>query len=269
MVDILTDYSEIKEVTKSVPIDNINKSLKVLNYNIWFSDELRTERMISLINNISINDPDIITMQEVVPTVYNQLIVRMVNYPYHYPKNQKKNYGCIIFSKYPFVNTDEILYDNSLMNRSLIYVTVELASKKIIVATSHFESLFEKINSVKIEQFKIAKNKLDELSVTNDAVIFASDTNIVPDEEEFFFKDWIDCWRHDGSRKSEEYTYDSEHNHNLHNRKLGFYKARIDRILFKSKIIIVERFSLVKGVDFLIEPSDHFGVDVIFNMKKN
>jgi mRNA deadenylase 3'-5' endonuclease subunit Ccr4 len=55
-------------------ISNINK-IKILSYNIWFSEDYRSERSIALIETIINNNYDVLCLQEVVPSVFNYLCI--------------------------------------------------------------------------------------------------------------------------------------------------------------------------------------------------
>lgn len=258
--------------SKSTIFTDTTKRLKVMNYNIWFAETFRTERMIALVETILHHNPDVICMQEVIPKVYEKLILMLNNYKYHYPEEPEYNYNCVIFSKYPFVENKcgNKLFDNTKMGRSLVYGTILKEGKNIIVGTSHFESLFQKFNYVKVEQFKTAKMYLEDLALSEGSqVIFCSDTNIVRSEEASFINNlsnskWKDPWIENGRISEKEYTYDSENNDNLKNRKLGYYRSRIDRIVYLGDNITTSEFTLVKGLPELIEPSDHFGVMASF-----
>lgn len=235
----------------------------IMSYNIWFSEKKRTERMISLIENILYHDPDIICLQEVTVPIYDQLVYRLGQFKYHFPQNPTNKYNCVIFSKYELTDQKYIEYTNSVMDRGLVITSVKILNKIITIATSHFESLFQRHNATKLEQFKIADDELSKIAEKN-TVILCADTNIVGNEDNLFMPKWIDAWVKAGMGKEDQYTYDSEYNDNLNNRQLGYYRSRIDRIVFLNGSL--EKFKLIKGLAELIEPSDHFGVMAQFSI---
>jgi tyrosyl-DNA phosphodiesterase 2 len=253
--------------------------IKICSYNIWFDDTMSVERTVGLIELINIEKPDVICLQEVKPDIYQLLITLLTNYRYHFPKKINKSYGCGTFSKYPISKCLEFDYKNSSMGRSLIITKVDypyhiisdegVAVDKvdIVIANTHFESLFKKIyvNDVKIDQYAQARVLLDKLYNTYKNVILCADTNVMTHEEEkfsqqFFDNGWLDSWISKGSNLN-KYTYDTECNIHLNMRLSKFkLKSRIDRIMFKCDNCFIEEFNMLKGTDSIIEPSDHFGI---------
>lgn len=257
----------------------IDNKISILSYNIWFSEENRTERTISLIQTIKENNPDIICLQEVVKPVFDYLVKNLVDYPYNYPINYSYMYNCVIFSKYYISKGKEYNFENSMMGRKLVVSLLNLSLKKydegniyienypIIVATSHFESLFKQTNKIKIDQYEKTKKILEKLSESYGPkcpIIFCADTNLLKSEEEYYLTGdeyWKDCWVMDGSNINKKYTYDCITNDNLKNRKIGYIRSRIDRIIYNDiNKLKLNKFRLIKGNMDWIEPSDHYGI---------
>jgi exonuclease III len=257
----------------------------VVSYNIWFDETLCTERCLSLIKKINDIDADVVSLQEVRPNVYEFLINRMKNYRYHYPKKINLSYGCAILSKYPIVQCLNIDYDNSHMGRSLMSTVISYPYHKvandgisvenvhIVVANSHFESTFRKFNNEKLKQYETARIALDSMFQTHANVILCSDTNVMSHEEKQFEEQfdkygWFDAWKLKGNGGN-NYTYDSDDNIYLKTRHQKVkYKSRIDRILFKSTMCVIDKFSTIRANENEIEPSDHFGICAKFNIVK-
>jgi endonuclease/exonuclease/phosphatase family metal-dependent hydrolase len=282
-----------KKHKNSIPDINI---LKVMSYNIWFSNILQNERLISLIENIKYHDPHVLCLQEVTNVVFDNLVDGLHEYPYHYPKKLKQQYGCVIFSKHPIIKSEEIQYKNTQMGRSLVIchinvtvynnidnysegnpmsitskeVNVSPSIKEIVIATSHYESIFKNFNSVKIEQFNKTKDILEDINDYHDNIILCADTNIVKTEEKYFITNdnkWKDSWIEDGEKEDNKNTYDSYKNENLMNRLIGNYTSRIDRIIYiNSKLLVQEDFKLITACYGTIEPSDHFGIMTTFSI---
>jgi tyrosyl-DNA phosphodiesterase 2 len=274
---------EIKQASHkhlpSLKENNINV-FKVMNYNIWFSEIHQIERLISLGENIKLHNPDIICFQEVTPMIYEKLINQLCEHTYYYPQKMENNYGCVIFSKHPIIDSTEVTYKNTSMNRNLLTATIELKvynakkdiieTKNIIIGTSHFESIFKKFNGIKIEQYDKAKKVLDEINNGQNFVILCADTNITNGEEKYFItsdNNWKDAWIVDGEDDNKKDTYDSYNNTNLMSRFTSKYTSRIDRIIYiENNLLVQEDFELIKGIDGLIEPSDHFGIMATFRL---
>ena len=260
--------------------------LTVLSYNIWFDETLRLERTVSLIQTIHNLNPDVICLQEVIPEVYDILITLLTDYRYHFPKKINKDYACVTFSKYQISKCLDYEYKNSNMGRSLVITKIDYPYHKnsqdgisvekldIVIANSHFESLFKKLNEngTKLEQYNTAKNLLSTLYDNYKNVILCSDTNVMYHEEEKLnniFTSWQDAWKLKGSNLN-DFTYDSETNIYLKIKLNKFVcRSRIDRIIFKTNNCILEEFNTIKANKDCIEPSDHFGIYGKFILKKD
>jgi len=235
--------------------------VKILSYNIWFSKELREERLESLIATIQYYNPDIICLQEVVPDCLNVLKNTMQEYKYCFPCSLEYAYGCVIMSKLPIMAQYEHEFPNSVMGRKLQVCRFEINNKTLVVGNTHFESEFKKNNIEKISQMKQAEYILLNEQETFGSVIFCADTNITDIDEDAFFKNgmWSDCWKEKGDKK-EAWTYDYYKNENLNGKNIGRYRSRLDRMLYISNSMKCTSYKLVKGIANLIQPSDHFGI---------
>jgi len=178
-------------------------------------------------------------------------------------------------------------YQNSNMGRGLLITQIDypyhiinedgnaVDKVEIVVANSHFESLFKKnvVNDVKLEQYEVARNILESLYKTYGNVIMCSDTNVMHHEEvqfdqQFENNSWIDVWKVKGSNLN-KFTYDSENNVYLKFRLSRFkLKSRIDRILCKANNCFIEEFNIIKSNGDNAEPSDHFGIFGKFTVVK-
>ena len=264
--------------------------ISVMSYNIWFDPTEREIRLLSLVDTIHHNNPDVICLQEVIPDVA-RLLIKMLkkSYNFVYPKEIELSYGCMIFSRYRITHCTEYEYNETNMGRRLCCAVIEynmcikdatctenqyiINRQKIVIATSHFESEFKKYNDVKIEQYAFAGKILNELYKTHGPVIFCSDTNILLHEEKYFItedKNWSDSWCENGHDKSIEYTYDTRLNLNLKNRNIQKeIRSRIDRIIYRGNSVLVPlEFKLIKSQSD-IEPSDHFGIMSYFQLVDN
>lgn len=273
-------------------------SLIVMSYNIWFDEKDRHTRTDGLVCTIRKHCPDVICLQEVIPEIYDKLKNTLHEYKYYFPKNLKNRYGCVIFSKYMITQYYDNYYPNTKMGRNLLAVNIKynLLSKNIIpdsndvdlydklevtpiditIATSHFESLFDNVNTnvEKIEQYIYANNILNKLYDEGTPVILCSDTNLLQREEKFFFPDprWADVFIEDGENPLKKFTYDTKENKNLLMRNIKEIRSRIDRIIYRGGFTIKsDGFRMIKGPIICangneIEPSDHFGIIARFSV---
>jgi exonuclease III len=261
--------------------------VSVVSYNIWFDPTNLRERTMSLVDIIEDNKPDVLCFQEVLEPVNQVLkeVFKKLGYINSYPDRVEDRYDCVIFSKYPIVDMSRIPYDNSSMNRGITSVVIEypiffndndedklisIENNKIIIATSHFESVFkDQINATKIEQYNIAKEYLDIMAKSYKHVIFCCDSNILKSEEKTFLTNdphWKDAWIETGKDSNKEYTYDTETNKNLTKRNLGSsYQERIDRIIYRGDLI-ARSFDLITEGNCILPPSDHHGIMAKFEI---
>ena len=240
-----------------------------MTYNIWFDNKDRISRLESLIAVISINNPDIICIQEAVPDIYELLKLKLEEYKHHFPKVLDRAYGSVILSKIPFIDTNKYEFETSKMGRYLLTVTIKHEKLLITIGNSHFESEFsKKYNKEKMKQYTTSEQILDKKYNVSKDVIFASDTNIQFHEEDKFFckKEWKDSWIEKGNNK-DKYTFDYYTNKNLKSKSIGKFRSRLDRILYRSDGMNCINYKLIKGVIGLIQPSDHHGVLVTFAVK--
>lgn len=263
--------------------------MKLLTYNISFDYvdfELRMKAIIDIILNTK---PDVVALQEVTPHSFNILKESSLSSTYNFSKEMFiVTYGCLILSKHPIIENKDIKFPNTLMGRSLSYITVKHNEQNYLFADIHLESEFarlakkhnnksdkEKVMHIisqiphKIDQFKFM---FEHLKQYNDHNIFImGDTNITELENPLFKlpKDYTDIFTSLNFpsiiSNNLYYTYDYVKN----NRILGKFRSRLDRIYTNAKDIdkSVESFELV-GCEFNVNqkcPSDHFGIMVTIN----
>uniref|UniRef100_A0A6C0EAS1 Endonuclease/exonuclease/phosphatase domain-containing protein n=1 Tax=viral metagenome TaxID=1070528 RepID=A0A6C0EAS1_9ZZZZ len=242
----------------------------VLSQNVWFDPEKRIDRTQSLINNIKEIKPDVICLQEVTESVLSYIKTNLKTY-YIFPKELDRTYGCVILSKYPIKNTK--VYElttamgrNMLLTKIMVQIkkqvddTILIENKYIIISTCHYESEFGKNNVNKLKQFKETEEILNKLKSTYKNFIHCADTNIVKEEDKYYFQnDWTDVWEKMGCNEENNYTYDSLTNDNLKNRKIKL-QTRIDRCIYQSDEFEPVEFRLIKGNPEYIQPSDHHGI---------
>lgn len=252
--------------------------VSVISYNIWFDPEEEELRIQALTDIIKMYQPDVICLQEVKPSVLVKIQDKLKKeYKCSFPKKIRQTYGCVIITKHQIQSSIEFDYPNSQMGRGLqiISCTFPLIDQEggvipfnLHFANSHFESVFKhKVNKEKIDQYGIVKDVLN----TCDHVIFCSDTNAKVTEDKYFLdtselSHWSDVWEQIGTKKN-KFTYDSYSNIYLMG-KSAKYKARLDRIVYKSKILQPDHLELINylSVPYDIEPSDHFGLFAKFKI---
>lgn len=251
--------------------------LTVLSLNIWFDEYCIMERTNALLACIYKYNPDVICLQEVRPIIYEKLIKNLKKYEYHYPKNIKYNYGCVIFSKYKISKCATIPFKKSNMGRELIIAKIDYQNKEIVICTTHLESEFNKDspNFIKADQIDESFNVLENIYQQYRNVIFCLDSNLTAEDEiSLIFpfnqkNNWNDAWILKGN-ETNKYTFDGKKNIFLKHRKCR-YRSRLDRIIFKSDNCELLTFNLIESASDCIlsymSPSDHFCITGKFEIK--
>lgn len=242
------------------------RGLKIISYNIWFEDTLLSKRLESLINIFNRLNPDVVCLQEVRQDIFPVIKESLNNFPYCIPKNMDQTYGCVILSRYPIRKFNEYKYPESSMGRSLLVAVLDVDGGDVVVSNSHFESMFNNYNKKKVEQFQLAENILNIMHSKYNNVLLCTDSNVMKDEEKDFFSDnWNDSWIINGGDRDMEYTYDGNTNRYLISK--GYkYISRLDRILYRGDGLNFKEYRLIKAEEGELEPSDHYGVFVIFEV---
>lgn len=237
--------------------------IKLLTYNIWFSDIYINKRINLLVKLVNEKNPDVICFQEVRKDVLAVLVNKLKSYKYWETSlNEDKYYGVVIFSKFKKVKTNIFKFKKTNMDRHFIIMELNLDNNfKINIVTTHLESEF-KIKDYK-DSFKYFQfnNLLKYLKNFNNVVI-CGDMNISEKENNLFKLDnyWSDCWILDGSNIEKKYTFDYKTNMFINNKTK--YRSRLDRVFIKNNgLLKLDRFDLVGNSKGLI-PSDHFGIIV-------
>ncbi|MFL9482016.1 endonuclease/exonuclease/phosphatase family protein [Chitinophagaceae bacterium LWZ2-11] len=140
--------------------------LRIVDWNVQsfngLTNNKNTKKIIrnDVVASITKLEPDIVCMQEFNHS-FNQgpqadnLALFAGEYPYHffskdYQRNNNQYYsGCVIFSKYPIINSEKIKYPGA---ESLIYVDVVIGADTLRVFTTHLQS------------FKFSKDDYDDIA---------------------------------------------------------------------------------------------------------
>ena len=120
---------------------NTTHQVKFMTYNLHFGvgmdDQLNLER---LVQNILVENPDIIGLQEVengrITTqgidMAGWLARQLGMYCYYYPAINEHAFGCALLSRYPIINTSSYQLPTIVWNRVLIRGTIRLNSTFLI-----------------------------------------------------------------------------------------------------------------------------------------
>jgi len=156
------------------PKEAPQKSIKVLTYNVeGFRNEMQKNASTHpILEYIANADADIVCLQEYMISKTGQSLISqrdinkiLKNYPYHSVTGLESSgkyhiYGLACFSKFPIVNTKEILFDSSY-NGAAIY-TVTIDNLPYTVVNVHLES-----NQITAEDKKLYSDFLQNKETAN------------------------------------------------------------------------------------------------------
>jgi len=253
--------------------------IRMLTYNIWFSDEKMRERMDALGEIVEDLEPDLLTFQEV--TLDNLAILQEQRWISRYhlvPPNaaqEGKRHFVVILSSYPVERWQVYQLKNSpRSNRTLVVAetksSVSSVGVKFVIATTHLRhsGYNTRIREQQLkETFKIIS--------AYDNVCVMGDLNIEDkvDGDVVLPSPWIDAWLSiPGNTDSNGFTWDRS--------KTPFasvlestlnatsYQARLDRVLCKLPDFKVKEMRIVgdKVTKAGILASDHFGLFTIIEL---
>ncbi|NND06914.1 MAG: endonuclease/exonuclease/phosphatase family protein [Saprospiraceae bacterium] len=203
-------FKYVGNISLALPVKTSEKSITILHTNTDdFSDDWH-----SVINTIIGTDADVVSFIEVTPN-WAQLLLKVLDeyYPHHALITRIDPFGTAIFSRYPVVHRDTVVYEN-LPNLS---AAIKIDNKKFIKVFSSnsnpplFRSSFEKL-----------RNQLDvmakAISSSSHPVITAGNYNLDQFSDEL--QDFRAEAKLEDSRKTMSPSINPPTNHLFHTRDL-------------------------------------------------
>ena len=250
--------------------------IKMLTYNIWFSDEKMRERMEALGEIVEDLEPDLLAFQEV--THENLAILqkqRWFSRHHMVPPNvaqEGKRHFVVILSSYPVERWQVYQLKNS--NRTFVLAETKSSISSVgvnfVIATTHLKHSGYNTR-IREEQLKESFNIISAY----DNVCVMGDLNIEDkvDGDVILPSPWIDAWLSmPGNTDSNGYTWDRSKTPfaSVLKRTVNAtsYQARLDRVLCKLPDFKVKEMRVVgdKVTKSGILPSDHFGLFTIIEL---
>jgi endonuclease/exonuclease/phosphatase family metal-dependent hydrolase len=151
---------------------------------MWFDKKNRAQRTETLLNEIKVQDPDIVALQEVVQESLEIIIAKM--HPTYYiigTISQEIGYDTIILSKFPPIEWDRYYLPKTKMGRNLLLATLQTQSRQITVGTFHLESVFNRRNNTSEDLKESQLKYIYAISPMNS--ILMGDTNLVLDKNPY------------------------------------------------------------------------------------
>ncbi|NXS53910.1 TYDP2 phosphodiesterase, partial [Brachypteracias leptosomus] len=224
------------------------------------------ERARGVCSYLTLYNPDVVFLQEVIPPYLNLLQMRASSYTI-IPGNIDGYFTAIMLkkSRVKLLKHETIPFPTTSMMRNLLIVHVSISGMEICLMTSHLESTKNHFKE-RVKQLQIVLNKMQKESEST-TVIFGGDTNLRDSEVSKLGKlpgNITDIWEFLGKPQHCRYTWDTHSNSNLG----AEYKCkmRFDRIYFRPAAdgghIVPQSMDLIglEKLDCGRFPSDHWGL---------
>jgi exonuclease III len=190
---------------------DVIREFTFVTYNIDGGKYNREERLKTLLEKIASQPPDVVVIQEGTRLVYEKLLREMGLLGY---KRQlldvmnSRNYGEIMFSKFPISEGGYVPFKKTKENRGISYFRIDVDGiKNIIICTSQFD--------VDTSHFRMQLVNFPFLMKgfsSEDNIIFGGDTRISEYQKDLSEPTgWVDSWYESGKDDS-KYTFDSHSN---------------------------------------------------------
>ncbi|XP_006977192.1 tyrosyl-DNA phosphodiesterase 2 [Peromyscus maniculatus bairdii] len=264
------DTTTLESSSSGPPLEDSS----IISFITWNIDGLDgnnlPERARGVCSCLALYSPDVVFLQEVIPSYCAYLKKRANSYKI-ITGNEEGYFTAILLKKgrVKFKSQEIVPFPNTKMMRNLLCVNVSLGGNEFCLMTSHLESTREH-SAERISQLKTVFQKMQE-APDSTTVIFAGDTNLrdqevtkcggLPDNV-------FDAWEFLGKPKHCQYTWDTRINTNL--RIPAACKHRFDRIFFRAEEghLIPQSLDLVglEKLDCGRFPSDHWGLLCTLNV---
>lgn len=153
-----------------------SSAIRVVSWNVarfieWKRNNNKgSQQRLRILDQIRKNGGDILCLQEFFhspnPDYYDNIAeIRAMGYPYHYfsydPDGWQQYIGCVVFSKFPIVDSGLVRYFRPAMPEALLYVDVKTGADTIRVFTTHLQSVqFRKNDYEAIEKVAQVEDSL-------------------------------------------------------------------------------------------------------------
>ncbi|NXF95314.1 TYDP2 phosphodiesterase, partial [Eubucco bourcierii] len=224
------------------------------------------ERARGVCTYVTLYNPDVVFLQEVVPPHLSLLQKRLGNYTV-IPGNVDAYFTAIMLkkSRVKLLKHEIVPFPTTSMMRNLLVVHVSVSGMELCLMTSHLEST-KTHSKERVKQLQIVLKRMQE-EPESTTVIFGGDTNLRDSEVTRLGKlpgNIVDIWELLGKPEHCRYTWDTTSNSNL-NAEYKF-KTRFDRLYLRpaaeGRRVRPQSMDLVglEKLDCGRFPSDHWGL---------
>ena len=250
----------------------------LITWNIDGLDEKdRSERTSAVISTVRKLRPDVLYLQEVVPTTWHRLTSALESrYECRAANPELPYFHAVFVARRETIDVSDSLkitkFPQSQMLRHLLHQEVTIAGQTLHLLTSHLESTKNYAGERKRQLAQVFE-EMQKLSANDNVSIFGGDLNVRDSEVEAVGvpQGCVDVWEACGADPGKKFTWDTEVNHNL---QVPFKsRCRFDRLYLcqgASPSVKATSFELI-GQD-LVEscvryPSDHWGILAKFEVR--
>ncbi|CAM4632971.1 unnamed protein product [Leuciscus chuanchicus] len=252
--------------------DAEDSKLSIISWNVDGLDTLSlAERARGLCSYLALYTPDVVFLQELIPTYIQYLKKRAVSYLF--VEGSDDGYFTAIMlkkSRVKLLESEIISYPTTQMLRNLLVAQATFSGKKLYLMTSHLESCKNQ-SEERMKQLRVILQKIKE-APEDSIVIFAGDTNLRDTEVVKVGglpPGVCDVWEQLGKQEHCRYTWDTKANSNKTVPYIS--KCRFDRIFLRSAKtgpgVTPDHMALVgmEKLDCGRYTSDHWGIYCTFN----
>ncbi|XP_048364317.1 tyrosyl-DNA phosphodiesterase 2 [Sphaerodactylus townsendi] len=255
------------EKEEGLGLQEDDSTFSLITWNIdGLSSSNLQERARGVCSYLALYCPDVVFLQEVIPSYLNYLQKRAVSYTI-IPGNTEGYFTAIMLkkSRVTILKHEIIPFPTTSMMRNLLAVNATVSGSEVCFMTSHLEST-KSHTGERLKQLNLVLKKISEIPAST-TVIFGGDTNL-RDQEVVKLgglpSNILDIWEFLGKPEHCHYTWDTSQNTNLN----APYKCklRFDRLLLRAASaggqIIPQSLDLIglEKLDCGEFPSDHWGL---------
>lgn len=266
------------EMAADVVVVGESTVFSLITWNIDGLDEKdRSERTSAVISTVRRLRPDVLYLQEVVPTTWDRLTSALESrYECRAANPELPYFHAVFVARKETIHVSDSLkitkFPQSQMLRHLLHQEVTIAGQTLHLLTSHLEST-KNYTGERKRQLAQVFGEMQKLAANDSVSIFGGDLNVRDSEVEAVGvpQGCVDVWEVCGADPGKKFTWDTAVNHNL---QVPFKsRCRFDRLYLcqgASPSVKATSFELI-GQD-LIEscvryPSDHWGILAKFEVQ--
>ncbi len=261
-----------RDSTDGEPVETFTHStdtLCVLSWNIDGLDRKYTiERALAVCGVIDIRKPEVVYLQEIVPSTWQALTDRLGSTYLFYRDEVAFHYYHVLMVRKestvtPTGDLEVLKFPNSQQGRHLLQLPVTFQGMEILLLTSHLESMNHHA-AERRNQLKTAFSIMREAQEQQKLSIFAGDLNLL-DKEVFSLPDNIvDVWEACGAQYKDKCTWESSDPRLRLDR--AYFSTPADACTLRPTKFRLVGSSTVRGLGAY--PSDHLGMWMEFSLQK-